>query len=31
MEKLVSPVFGHIANSFVEAFVQRAAVVYGEP
>ncbi|MBZ0094799.1 MAG: type II toxin-antitoxin system RatA family toxin [Sulfuricella sp.] len=31
MEKLVSPVFGHIANSFVEAFVQRAAIIYGEP
>ena len=30
LEKLVSPVFGHIANSFVEAFVQRATVVYGE-
>lgn len=31
LEKLVSPVFGYIANSFVEAFVQRATVVYGEP
>ena len=31
MEKLVSPVFGHIANSFVEAFVQRAEGIYGEP
>lgn len=30
LEKLVSPVFGYIANSFVEAFVQRATVVYGE-
>ncbi len=30
LEKLVSPVFGYIANSFVEAFVQRAGVVYGE-
>jgi len=30
LEKLVSPVFGHIANSFVEAFVKRAAVIYGE-
>lgn len=30
LEKLVSPVFGHIANSFVEAFVQRATVIYGE-
>ncbi|HUW50887.1 MAG TPA: type II toxin-antitoxin system RatA family toxin [Sulfuricella sp.] len=31
LDKLVSPVFGHIANSFVEAFVQRATVIYGEP
>lgn len=31
MEKMVSPVFNHIANSFVEAFVQRAAEIYGEP
>lgn len=30
LERLVSPVFGYIANSFVEAFVQRATVVYGE-
>jgi ribosome-associated toxin RatA of RatAB toxin-antitoxin module len=31
LERLVSPVFGHIANSFVEAFVQRAEQIYGEP
>lgn len=30
LDKLVSPVFGYIANSFVEAFVQRAVVIYGE-
>lgn len=30
LEKLVSPVFGYIANSFVDAFVQRATIVYGE-
>lgn len=30
LEKLVSPVFSYIANSFVEAFVQRAEVIYGE-
>ncbi len=29
LEKLVGPVFSHIANSFVEAFVQRADKVYG--
>jgi ribosome-associated toxin RatA of RatAB toxin-antitoxin module len=29
LEKLVGPVFGHIANSFVEAFVRRAEDLYG--
>jgi ribosome-associated toxin RatA of RatAB toxin-antitoxin module len=28
LEKLVGPVFGHIANSLVDAFVKRAHVVY---
>ncbi len=27
--KLVGPVFGHIANTFVEAFVKRADALYG--
>jgi ribosome-associated toxin RatA of RatAB toxin-antitoxin module len=30
LEKLVGPVFGHIANSFVEAFVRRAEALYGD-
>lgn len=30
LEKLVGPVFYMIANSFVEAFIERAKVVYGE-
>jgi ribosome-associated toxin RatA of RatAB toxin-antitoxin module len=29
LEKLVSPVFNHIANNFVDAFVQRAEKVFG--
>jgi len=29
LEKLVGPVFGYIANTLVEAFVQRAERVYG--
>jgi ribosome-associated toxin RatA of RatAB toxin-antitoxin module len=29
LEKLVGPVFGYIANSLVEAFVKRAAQLYG--
>jgi ribosome-associated toxin RatA of RatAB toxin-antitoxin module len=29
LEKVVGPVFHHIANTMVEAFVTRAAVVYG--
>ena len=29
LEKVVGPVFSHIANSFIEAFVQRADKVYG--
>lgn len=28
-EKAIGPVFGHIANTFVEAFVKRARDVYG--
>ena len=28
-EKVIGPVFGHIANTFVDAFVKRASVVYG--
>ena len=28
-EKIIGPVFGHIANTFVDAFVRRAAQVYG--
>jgi ribosome-associated toxin RatA of RatAB toxin-antitoxin module len=30
LEKLVGPVFSYIANSLVEAFVQRAQQVYGK-
>lgn len=29
LEKLVSPVFDYIANSFVDAFVKRAEEIYG--
>lgn len=29
-EKIIGPVFSHIANSFVDAFVRRAQRVYGE-
>lgn len=29
LEKLVGPVFGFIANSFVDAFVRRAEQLYG--
>lgn len=28
-EKIIGPVFNHIANTFVDAFVKRAAQVYG--
>ena len=28
-EKIIGSVFGHIANTFVEAFVKRADIVYG--
>ena len=31
LEKLVGPVFNYIANSFIEAFVQRAEKIYGKP
>jgi len=30
LEKLVSPVFEYIANSFVDAFVKRAEEIYGD-
>ena len=30
LEKMIGPVFGHIANSFVDAFVKRAEALYGE-
>ena len=30
LEKLVGPVFNHIANTFVEAFVTRAETLYGK-
>lgn len=30
LEKLVSPVFDYIANTFVDAFVKRAEQIYGE-
>jgi ribosome-associated toxin RatA of RatAB toxin-antitoxin module len=29
-DKVIGPVFSHIANTFVDAFVRRAAQVYGE-
>ena len=29
LSKLLSPVFGHIANTLVDAFVKRAQAVYG--
>lgn len=29
LEKLIAPVFGHIANTFVDSFVSRADKVYG--
>jgi ribosome-associated toxin RatA of RatAB toxin-antitoxin module len=28
LERVVGPVFGHIANTFIDAFVRRAEVVY---
>ncbi|MBL8442082.1 MAG: type II toxin-antitoxin system RatA family toxin [Betaproteobacteria bacterium] len=30
-EKVIGPVFSHIANTFVDAFVRRADQVYGAP
>lgn len=30
LEKIIGPVFNHIANTFVESFIKRAEVVYGE-
>jgi ribosome-associated toxin RatA of RatAB toxin-antitoxin module len=29
LEKVVGPVFRHIANTFIDAFVRRAESVYG--
>jgi len=29
LEKIIGPVFNHIANTFVESFVKRAEVIYG--
>jgi ribosome-associated toxin RatA of RatAB toxin-antitoxin module len=29
LEKIVGPVFGHIANTLIDAFVRRAEAVYG--
>ena len=31
VRKVIGPVFSHIANSFVDAFVRRASQVYGDP
>jgi ribosome-associated toxin RatA of RatAB toxin-antitoxin module len=31
LEKLVGPVFGHIAGTMVDAFLKRADIVYGKP
>jgi ribosome-associated toxin RatA of RatAB toxin-antitoxin module len=31
LEKVVGPVFGHIAHTFIDAFVKRAEAVYAEP
>jgi ribosome-associated toxin RatA of RatAB toxin-antitoxin module len=31
LEKVVGPVFSHIANTFIDAFVRRAEVVYAAP
>ena len=30
LEKMIGPVFNHIANSFVDAFVKRAELLYGK-
>jgi ribosome-associated toxin RatA of RatAB toxin-antitoxin module len=30
LEKVVGPVFNHIAHSFIDAFVHRAEAVYGD-
>ena len=30
LEKIVGPVFGHFANTLIDAFVRRAEAVYGE-
>ncbi len=31
LEAIVGPVFGHIANTFIDAFVRRAEAVYPKP
>jgi ribosome-associated toxin RatA of RatAB toxin-antitoxin module len=30
LDKVIGPVFGHIANTFIDAFVRRAETVYGD-
>jgi ribosome-associated toxin RatA of RatAB toxin-antitoxin module len=30
LDRVIGPVFGHIANTFIDAFVRRAEAVYGE-
>ena len=30
LDKVIGPVFGHIAHSFIDAFVRRAEEVYGQ-
>jgi len=31
LDKVIGPVFNHIATTFIDAFVKRAEAVYGEP
>jgi len=31
LESIVGPIFNHIANTFIDAFVRRAEVVYAKP
>ena len=31
LDKVIGPVFNHIATTFIDAFVKRAEVVHGEP
>lgn len=30
LEKIIAPVFSHIANTFVDAFVERAEIIYAD-